>query len=178
MEVFENRRSIRKYKSTPVNGELINTLIKSASLAPSGNNTQPWHFIIVDDAGMKEKIALVSHNQQWMKSAPVFIICVADIRSRLADDEKIVLDEESSLFELKQIIRDTAISIEHLILEAVEQGLGTCWVAWYRQEELRPILNIPGDKYVVGIVTVGYADEEPKPRPRKSIEDLIHRNQW
>ena len=178
MEVIEKRRSIRKYKSTPVKEELIKKLITSASLAPSGNNTQPWHFIIADDEVMKEKITAAAHNQQWMNSAPVFIICVADIRARVKTGEKIYLDEEYPSFDLKKIIRDTAISIEHLVLEATEQGLGTCWVAWYKQEEMRAVLGIPEDKFVVGIITVGYADEEPKKRPRKDIELMIHRNKW
>lgn len=178
MEIIENRRSIRKYKNEPVKNELIKRLIRSASLAPSGSNSQPWHYIIVDDTDMKKKISKVSHNQKWMNTAPVFIICVADIRSRLDNDENITLDEESPLFEVKQIIRDTAISIEHLVLEATSQGLGTCWVAWYRQEELRPLLKIPKDKFVVGIITVGYSDEAPKQRPRKKIDEIIHKNQW
>ena len=178
MEVIEKRRSIRKYKKTPVSKDLIKTILRSAFLAPSGHNTQPWEFIIVDDNSVKKKIAEVSHKQKWMNSAPVFIVCIADIRSRINDEEEIAVDEETSIFELKQIIRDTAISIEHLILEATEQGLGTCWVAWYRQEDLRPVLSIPEDKYVVGIVTVGYSDEEPSPRPRKNIDEFIHRNKW
>ncbi len=178
MESIEKRRSIRKYKDTPVDNDLIVKLIRSASLAPSGSNTQPWHFIIVDNADLKEQIAKVSHNQNWMLDAPVFIVCAADIKARTKNAEKIFLDENSSSFELKQIIRDTAISIQHLVLEAVDNGLGTCWVAWYKQDELRPILGIPEDKFVVGIVTVGYADEAPKQRPRKNIEVLIHKNTW
>ena len=178
MEIVKKRRSIRKYKTTLVDEELIMQLLKCASLAPSGCNKQPWHFIIVDDAGLKEAIAEVSHQQKWMLSAPVFIVCAADIRARLNSEDEVALDEESSFFELKLVIRDTAIAVEHLVLEAEENGLGTCWVGWYQQSEIRSILGIPDDKYVVGIVTVGYADEAPEPRPRKKIEDLIHRNQW
>ena len=178
MEAIERRRSIRKYKDTPVENELIEKLITSASLAPSGNNTQPWHFIIVDDNDLKEEIARVSHNQTWMLSAPVFIVCVADIRSGIKDDGNIFLDERSSQFELKQIIRDTAISVQHLVLEAEQQGLGTCWVAGFEQKEIRPVLGIPEDKFVVSIVTVGYADEAPKQRPRKNIDEIIHLNRW
>ena len=178
MESIEKRRSIRKYKNKAVDNELILKLIRSASLAPSGNNTQPWHFIVVDNARLKERITEVSHNQTWMLSAPVFIVCVADIRARIKNSDNISLNEDSPSFELKKIIRDTAISIEHLVLEAVDNGLGTCWVAWYRQDEIRPVLGIPDDKFVVGIVTAGYADEAPGQRPRKNIEELIHRNKW
>ena len=178
MESIENRRSIRKYKNTPIENDLILKLIRSASLAPSGSNTQPWHYIIIDNPDLKEKIANNSHDQSWMLSAPIFIVCVADIKSRIKNEDNLFLDEKSESFELKQIIRDTAISIQQLVLEAVDNGLGTCWVAWFKQDVLRPILRIPNDKFVVGIITVGYADESPKQRPRKKIEELIHKNTW
>lgn len=173
-----DRRSIRKYLDKPVQDEQIIDLIESARIAPSGSNTQPWSFIIVKSEEMRQKLAEVSHNQQWMMSAPVFIVCVADIRVRIKDERALHLDEESPQEELKQIIRDTSISIEHILLEANSLGLGTCWVAWFRQNEVRPVLNIPSDKYVVGIVTVGYANEEPKQRPRKKIEDIIQYESW
>src|SRR5574344_590234 len=104
-----------------------------------------------------------------------FIVCVADIKCRVKETENINLNEETSIFELKQIIRDTAISIEHLVIEATEQGLGTCWVAWYEQKKIRPLLGIPNDKFVVGVKTIGYTDERTKQRPRKNIEDTKNR---
>ena len=178
MEIITKRRSIRKYRDTPVEESVLLELINSARLAPSGRNTQPWDFIIVDDEQLKQDLAKVSHNQKWMTGAPVYIVCVADIRARIKSDEKIYLDEDSSLFDLKQVIRDTSIAIEHLVLEAVDQGLGTCWVAWFKQAEIRPVLGIPDDKYVVAIITVGYADEDPAPRPRKKLEEILHKNKW
>ncbi len=178
MEIIEKRRSIRKYKDTPVSDDLIQKLLRSAYLAPSGHNTQPWHFIIVNDVELKEEISKVSHNQKWMLSAPLFIVCVADIRSRIKEEEDLYIDEESSIFEVKQIIRDTTISVQHMVLEAEDNGLGTCWVAWFKQAELRPLLGIPNDKFVVGIITVGYPDEQPNPRPRKNMDDIVHYNKW
>jgi nitroreductase len=176
---IKRRRSIRKYIDKAVEDEKIIKLLESARLAPSGSNTQPWHFVVVKSESTKQKLAEVSHNQQWMISAPVFIVCVADISSRLAaGDEYISLNEESPQEELKQIIRDTAISIGHILLEADNLELGTCWVAWFIQEEIRPILNIPSDKYVVGILTVGYANEIPKARPRKKLEEIVHYEIW
>lgn len=172
------RRSIRKYIDKPVENEKIISLLESARLAPSGSNTQPWNFIIVKSEVTKQKLAEVSHNQQWMLSAPVFIVCVADIRCRIPEDVDISVDEHSSQEEVKQIIRDTAISMGYILLEAEHLGLATCWVAWFIQEEIRPILNIPRDKYVVGILTVGYANEVPKARPRKKLEDIVHYENW
>jgi len=178
LEPINVRRSIRKYSDRPIEDEKIIQLLESARSAPSGSNTQPWHFIIVKAELTKQKLADVSHNQQWMNSAPVFIVCVADIRSRIQGDRIMHLDENSPQEELKQIIRDTSIAIDHMVVEASNLGLGTCWVAWFRQEEIRPILNIPSDKYVVSILTLGYANESPKARPRKKFEEIVHYEKW
>lgn len=178
IEEIKIRRSIRKYLNKPVEDEKIIQLVESARLAPSGSNTQPWHFIIVKSELIKQKLAKVSHNQQWMISAPVFIVCVADIRCRIAENVDILIKEDSPQEELKQIIRDTSISISYMLLEANSLGLGTCWVGWFIQEEIRPILNIPSDKYVVGIITLGYANEAPEARPRKKLEKIVHYESW
>jgi nitroreductase len=178
MEEIKMRRSIRKYTDRPVEEEKITRLLESARLAPSGSNTQPWHFILVKSDATRQKLAEASHNQKWMLSAPVFIVCVADIRCRIQDAAGLSLREDSPQEELKQIIRDTAISVGHILIEANHLGLGSCWVAWFTQDEIRPLLHIPADKYVVGIVTLGYADESPKARPRKPLEELTHRESW
>ncbi|GCD11822.1 nitroreductase family protein [Clostridium tagluense] len=175
---IETRRSIRKYKNKPVEDEKILQLLESARIAPSGSNTQPWHFIIVKSEETKQKISKVSHDQKWMNAAPIHIVCVADIRVRINEDIDISLNENSPEPELKLIIRDTTIAIEHLVLEAENLGLGTCWVAWFTQEEIRPILNIPSDKYVVGIIPIGYSDETPIARPRKKFEEITHYEKW
>lgn len=177
-ETIKNRRSIRKYNNKPVEDEKIKDIIESARLAPSGDNTQPWHFIVVKSNETKQKLATVSHNQKWMLSAPVFIVCIADALSRFDNNVDIVVNEYSPEQEIKQIIRDTSIGIEHLVLEATRLGLGTCWVAWFTQEDIRPVLNIPSDKYVVSIITLGYTDENPKARPRKSFEEIAHFEKW
>ena len=178
IEPIISRRSIRSYNGKSVDDDKITELIESARLAPSGSNTQPWHFIIAKSKSMREKIADVCHNQQWMCGAPVHIVCVADISARL--DGKICepLEEGSSQFELKQSIRDTAIAAEHIVLEATDLGLASCWVAWFVQDDIRPVLDIPSDKFVVCVITIGYTDEAPKPRPRKQTEEIVHFEKW
>jgi nitroreductase len=178
LEQIENRRSVRKYLSRKVEEHMLLQILESARLAPSGSNTQPWNYIIVESEETKEKIAAADHNQMWMMTAPVFIVCVADIRCRIDERKDIRLDESSPEPELKLIIRDTAISIEHILLEAERLGLGACWTAWFRQEDIRPILNIPEDKYVCGVITLGYSDESPKQRPRRALKDIIRYEKW
>jgi len=175
---IEMRRSIRKYSNKPIEDEKINALLESARLAPSGNNTQPWHYIIVKSEEMRLKVVEASHNQKWMLTAPVFIVCVADVRCRIKEDIDVYLDDNSPQDEVKRIIRDTSISVGYMLLEANSLGLGVCWVAEFTQEEIRPVLSIPSDKYVVGVITVGYPNETPKARPRKKLEDIVHYECW
>ena len=177
-EQIKARRSTRKYTDKPVEDEKLVQILEAGILAPSGSNTQPWHYVVVKSEKMRQKIAEVSHNQKWMLFAPVFIVCVADIRSRINEGIDLCIDENSSQEEVKLIIRDTSISIEHMVLEATELGLGTCWVAWFTQDEIRPILNIPSDKYVVAVITIGYPNEAPEARPRKKIQEVLHYENW
>ena len=178
MKEIENRRSVRKYLDQKVEEEKLFQVLESARLAPSGSNTQPWTFIVVESEDMKEKLAVADHHQEWMRTAPIFLVCVADIRCRISMDTKVRLDENSPEPELKQIIRDTAIAMEHILLEAEHQGLAACWTAWFEQDAVRPILNIPDDQYVCGIITLGYGDETPKQRPRKTMKEMVRYETW
>jgi nitroreductase len=178
MTEIEKRRSIRKYQDRKIEEEKIAAIIESARLAPSGNNTQPWQFILIDDKEVIKAVAKAAHNQQWICTAPLLIACVAGIEVRIPDCGNMNLQEDTPCFELKQIIRDTAIAAEHIVLEAVHQGLGTCWVCWFTEDEMRSILGIPENKFLVTILAAGYPDENPAPRPRKETEDMIHKNRW
>jgi nitroreductase len=128
---IEMRRSIRKYIDKPVENEKITELLESARLAPSGNNTQPWHYIVVKSDEMRQKVIEASHNQKWMLTAPVFIVCVADVRCRIKEDIDVYLDDNSPQDEVKRIIRDTSISAGYMLLQANNLGLGACWVAGF-----------------------------------------------
>lgn len=178
IEAIRNRRSIRKFSTRPIEEEKLKEVLEAARLAPSGNNTQPWHFILVSSPEMRHKLAVASHNQLWMEDAPLHIVCVADIRCRIGEDVPVSLDDDSPLLEFKKLIRDTSIAIEHLVLEAAAQGLGTCWIAWFDPKEIAALLSIPADKYVQAIIPLGYAEESPAARPRKSLESILHYEKW
>ncbi len=172
-----SRVSVRNYLPTDVPDGHIEKLIESARLAPSGSNTQPWHFIIVRSQKTRRRLAEVNGNQMWMTSAPVHIACVADIRCRVKTGD-ITLDENSGSLELKRIIRDTAIAAEHIVLQAEHLGLGTCWTANFVQSDVRPVLNVPEDKYVVCVLTVGYPAEKKRPPEKRETASMLHYEQW
>ena len=172
------RRSIRKYESRVVEDEKLKEILESCRIAPSGSNTQPWRLIVVKEESQREKISMVSHNQVWMNQAPIFIVCVADPSCRMEDSSNLRLDENSSDYILKQIIRDTTIGVDHMVLQAQKLGLGTCWVAWFEQKDIRPLLGIPEDKYVVCVLAIGYPAEQPKQRPRMKLDELVRYEHW
>ncbi len=179
LESIQSRRSIRKYKADQkVEDAKLQEILESARIAPSGSNTQPWHFVVVQSDENRQQVANVSHDQQWMMGAPVHIACVADISPRVENSADLKVNEISTEFELKQAIRDVTIATEHMVLAAESLGLGTCWVAWFTQDQIRPVLNIPENQFVVAVLTIGYPDEAPQPRPRKAMSDIIHYEKW
>ncbi len=178
IEAIKQRRSIRKYTDQPVEKELLLEIIDAGRLAPSDSNTQPWNFIVVQSDEMRKKLAHVSHQQEWMMSAPVFIVCVADIRVTTTEEGPLHVNEDTPGIGPKQIILDTAIAGENIVLAAQSLGLGTCWVSWFIQDEIRPVLGIPSDKYVVSVITLGYPDQEPKQRPRRTLEEVVRYEKW
>ncbi len=159
MREIAERRSIRKYKDTPVPKEQVELLIKAATLAPSGHNTQPWRFFVIEDEEVRAKAAKADHDQEWLKTVPVLIACVAD--STLRDDR-----------DMMRVVRDTSIAAEHILLQAQHMGLGSCWTGWYEQEDMRQILGVDDTCFVVGVLAVGYADEDPEARPRKDLGEV------
>jgi len=88
------------------------------------------------------------------------------------------LDENSPDWELKRSIRDTAIATENILLEADAQGLGTCWVGFFVQSEIRPVLGIPDDKFVLAVIPIGYPAEQPSARPRKPLSEIVRWEKW
>jgi len=153
-DVVKRRRSIRKYKETPVPKESIMKVLEAARLAPSAGNRQPWHFIVVTDKSTKARLA---GSQRWAADAPAIILGLADV-------------EASPDWH----INDLALAFEHAILAATDLGLGTCWMGqMYRDGEIKKMLSIPEKMKVVAITPVGVPDENPQIKSRKTIEEIV-----
>ncbi|UCG95229.1 MAG: nitroreductase family protein [archaeon] len=168
-EAIRKRRSIRKYKDKPVPDEVIDELIEAARLAPSGNNIQPWRFYVVKnkEAFVKNKV----FHQDFVYKAPLIIVCCSDPQG-FAELYKVSkdLDERDPVL---RAWRDLSLACENLVLRATELGLGTCYVGWIKRERIKEILDIP-ERYVLAyVIAMGYPDEEPKPREKKSKEEIV-----
>ena len=177
MKEIMSRRSIRKYTAEAVADADLQQIIESARLAPSGSNTQPTRFLIVRDEDVKRKIVMADHEQEWMMTAPVFIVCAVDIACRNKQYNG-PLDETDGSFELKQVIRDGAIAVEHLALEAEHLGLGTCWTAWFEQSKMRAAVDAPKGYFIVAVLTLGVPAETPAARQRKYLSEIVSYDHW
>ncbi len=196
-EAIAKRRSIRRFKPDPVSDELIVQLLESARLAPSGSNTQPWRFIVIKDPETRQKLQTACYNQRHVGQPPVIIACCADIKAFGEFPERIdeLIDagalpaktREVFVRSLKRgemnadikwhlLIAATGnadIAIEHMVLQAVELGLGTCWVRWFDDNKVKKILGIPKNIEIIALLPVGYPAEDPPQRPRFNPEKIF-----
>ncbi len=169
-QVFRDRRSIRRYKDTPVEPEKIIQVLDAARLAPSWKNLQCWRFLVINEQAHREALlkAFPEDNPgfQAIATAPVVIVVCAD-------------PSQSGLENgIEYYVADTAIAFQHLCLAAHALGLGSCWMGWFDETAVKAALAIPDKFRVVGVTPLGYPDQEPKARPRKALTDMTFYNQW
>ncbi|MCW3992579.1 MAG: nitroreductase family protein [Candidatus Bathyarchaeota archaeon] len=153
-EVVKKRRSIRRYKGTPVPTESIVKVLEAARIAPSAGHRQPWHFVVVEDEGVRERLA---GRSSWAAKAPVMIVGVAD-----------------PVASPSWYMNDMGIAFEHIVLAATNLGLGTCWMGQIRRDaEVKEILGIHDEFRVIALTPLGEPDETPGSKERKSLEEIV-----
>ena len=158
---IKERYSVRAYKNKEIPTDSLNKILESARLAPSASNRQQWKFIVIRDPDRRKALARAAANQEFVGEAPVVIAAVS-------------LDPVHIMrCGVPEYAVDIAIAIDHMTLQAVELGLGSCWICAFSQEEVKRILNIP-DKYkVVALLPIGYPSDTPSPKIRKSIKEVV-----
>lgn len=169
--VVRRRAMVRAYKADPVPEQTIHRLLQYAVRAPSAGNLQPWEFIIVRSAENRDRLAKAALGQTWVATAPVIIATCADIQR---SGQR--YGTRGTFYSLV----DTAFASLLILLGAVEQGLGACFVGAYNPEEVAKILALPEHVRPVGLITVGYPAEAPrKPgTPQIPLHKLIHDEKW
>lgn len=164
MEVFtaiKERRSIRKYKDKPIEEEKLHKVLEAARLSPSAKNLQNWKFIVVRDEETRRQLVDEAIQQPFVGQAPVILVCCGT--------------ETEGVMKCGQYryTVDLSIATAYMILEAHEQGLGTCWLGSFDEDKVKDLLGIPEDVRVVAITPLGYPDETPAARPRKALEEIV-----
>ena len=175
LKVIQERRSVRKYKDTPVPDEIIREILETARRSPSWANTQVWRFIVVKDQKIKEQLrdALSPTNpaRQAFVDAPV-IICVAAQRGRSGFSRGEAATDKGDWF-----MFDCGIAMEHIVLAAWNFGLGTVHVGSFDAKKTDEILHIPEGHNIVEMTPLGYFDDPTtKQTPRKPLSEIVFLN--
>jgi len=198
-EAIQKRVTIRRWMPIPVEKEKIIKVLEAGRRAPSWGNVQPWRFIVVQDKAKIEELAKSGAGQPHISTAPVVIVCCGQMEafSRKMHRESLkqlieagvmdwpdeLLDNVlgSDLFapyrlgEQAMIIKASEqimISVAYMTLEAVNQGLGSCWAGAISPKNAHEVLHLPEDLFVHDFFLLGYPDENPKPRPRKELNRI------
>jgi len=192
-DVIASRRSIRKFKSGDISAETVNQLIDAARLAPSGSNTQPARFIVVQSPAAKEALGQCTPYKFIVKAAVIFVCC-ADLTAITTKDARVgeLMQEgafdgvdvdvsgalsSSSVMDAEAIkaylTMNAAIAIEHIVLKAVDLGLGSCWVGKFDRGKVNGCLALDENIFPVVLLPVGYPDQSPKARPRLPLDKYI-----
>lgn len=169
------RQSTRKYIAKPIEREDIEKCIEAARLAPSACNSQPWHFIVIDDPELKNKIAekactgLYSMNS-FAKEAPVIVAVVTE-KSRF-------VAKLGGFFRGMQYnLIDIGIACEHLVLQAAEIGISSCWIGWFNERAVKKILNLSRKSRIDILITLGYPEVSfIREKKRMELKDILTYN--
>jgi len=177
LNLVQLRRSVRGYAPRPVEPEKLERCLEAARLSPSACNAQPWTFIVVNDAELKNRVADATADRwlplnHWTKQAPIHVVIVverANITSRIG--AKVKKRDFSWM--------DVGIAAEHFCLQAAAHGLGTCMLGWFKEKKVRQLLHIPATKRVGLIITLGYpADERTRPKARRPLDHMVRWNRY
>lgn len=191
--VIAARRSIRKFKPDTISDDVIRQLIDAARLAPSGSNLQPARFIVAKSPQAKESIGKCTPYKFVVKAAVIFVCC-ADLTTITTREKRVgELFKEGAFEGVEMDMSDpsavapsmddnmikaylymnTAIAIEHIVLKAVDLGLGSCWIGRFDRKKFKDSLKLDDDIYPVMLLPVGWPDQSPKARPRFDLDKYI-----
>ena len=166
-DVIRCRRSIRAYKTDPIEPDKLDRILEAGRLAPSACNLQPWAFVLITDPAVRKDFIKV-YKQAWLCQAPVILVICADT-------EKAWKRWDGQ--EYWQV--DCAIAMQNIISAAAADGLASCWIAAFDETACRKLLALPSHIRPVVITPLGYPAETKDPvTDRLSLKDILHRERW
>lgn len=167
-DVIKKRRSIRKFKPDPIPQPVLKRVLEVGRIAPSDKNIQPWRFIVISDEGIKRALAKACNCQWFIAQAPVVICGAALTESAYARIGGY----------MSSYIVDLTIALDHMILAATNEGLGTCWVGAFTESKVKKILALPEGVRVIAFVPIGYPAERPPMPVRKRFSKIVSYNKF
>jgi nitroreductase len=162
------RRSIRQYDNRPVPAEMFNDLFAAAMAAPSAVARDPWHFLLIRDRKMLDRMVKILPNGQMLRQAPAAVVVCGDINRAHSN-------------ELSYMLQDLSAATENLLLAAAALGLGSCWLGMHprreRVENIRSLFSLPENIIPMCGIALGWPSENPAPRTRYNPE-RVHLEKW
>lgn len=181
MDFFDlilRRQSVRKYTDKAVEKDKLDKCLDAARYAPSASNSQPWKFIVIDDLGLKEKVAKETYGplesfNKFVHQAPVIIAITLE-------KPKLITRLGGRIKKKEWKLIDIGIAAEHFCLQAEELGLGTCMIGWYNEKNIKEILKVPERKSIALLISLGYPPENYTIRKkiRKNKDEVISYNEY
>jgi nitroreductase len=171
------RQSDRAFDpNRPVEKEKIERILQAACIAPSACNSQPWHFIVVDEPELKNRLADATSGKllginHFTKQAPIHIVVVEEKSNMTASFGAWVKDKNFAHL-------DVGIAAAHIVLAAEDEGLGSCIIGWFDEEKVRQLLHVPKGKRILLDIVVGYSTQPDRIKKRKDPKEMISYNQY
>jgi len=170
MDIYEAitlRKSIRAFQDKAIPDDVLIRLFKAARLAPSASNRQEWRFVVVREEETRKRISLAAFGQKHIAQAPAVLVCCAETNNHVMACDQLCYPI------------DVAIAVTHITLCAVSEGLGTCWIGAFYEEQVKKALNIPQEIRVVALLPIGYPLEPGRmEKTRLPLENIIKYEQW
>jgi nitroreductase len=166
LELVRSRYACRSYQARPIEQEKLLRVLEAVRLAPSGSNRQPWKFVVVYDLEVKRRLVRACANQTFIAMAPVVIAGCG-----LMPDRMMSCGVPGDPV-------DVAIAMEHLSLAATAEGLASCWIGAFSQDEVREVLGVPPTVKVIELMTLGYPADRLRAKPRKPLAEIISIDRW
>jgi len=167
LEAILTRRSIRRYTDEPVSAEAKETILRAAMHAPSAVNQQPWHFVVIDDRALLDRIPDFHPYSSFLREAPAAVVVCGDLeRDRLG---------------ASYWVQGCSAATQNLLLAAHAIGLGAVWLGVYpmkeRVEGVRRLLRLPDNLVPLNIISLGHPAETPAQVDRFD-PSRVSRNVW
>jgi nitroreductase len=176
LNLIVSRQSDRKYSDRPVEKEKLDRIIEAGRMAPSACNAQPWKFIVVTDLALIIKIAeaasakLIGMNS-FVAQATALIVIVRENPNLSSKVGATIKNKDYSLI-------DIGIATENICLQAKAEGIGSCILGWFDENQLKKLLAVPRSKRVELIITLGYSLSEQRGKKRKPPEETVSYNKY
>jgi len=166
LELARSRYSVRAYRRDPVEADKLERVLEAARLAPTACNIQPFQLLVIHTEGRASELKRI-YPRDWFADAPLLIAAVGlPDRAWKRKDGRNYVDV------------DVAIVMDHLILAAANEGLGTCWVAAFDPPAARELLGLPADVEPIAFTPLGYAADNPPEKKRKGLAELVRYEKW